>query len=136
MPFAPTYRDYTEGDFIFGLNEGIASFQSYIVSNVNPGINFKADFSQPVTTVRQLWTDKAKVQSQLLNERQALNLGYLDSLDHHPKYINAFNDTITDYATPSVKSNAQFRAKSKKLRTVSNFGESTFCLRTISSSWF
>ncbi|MEZ5667844.1 MAG: hypothetical protein R3F55_10500 [Alphaproteobacteria bacterium] len=108
MPFKAPYRPYTQGDFIFGVAESITAFQQHVTSN--QGIAFKANTSQPVTTMKQLSTSRNDVANKFTGERQDLNNAYLDSLENHPKYINAPNITYDNQASMN---NALFRAKSK-----------------------
>lgn len=110
MPFTPPYRDYTEGDFVFGINASIANFQKSVNQARTDKIDFKATTSGNVTTVRGLSVKRSDVDTKFTGERHALNSQYLDTLESHTKFIRNSTHVFTD---PDVKGNAEFRIKSK-----------------------
>jgi hypothetical protein len=89
MPFTPTYRDYTSGDFIFGINASIEQFKSS-----GPAIGLLPQgprLSKTPVTVRELSLDRQNVANTFSGDRATFNNSYLDALEHHPKYHTAYN---------------------------------------------
>lgn len=102
MPFKEPWKNFKEGDFIFGINAQIAAFQQK--HNVP-----KASIIDPVGTVRQLADNRTNLEN-FEGFRREQNSAYLESLENHPKYQLAYN---RDKTPGSTGSNAQFRLKSK-----------------------
>jgi hypothetical protein len=111
MPFQPTYRDYTTGDFIFGINASIEQFKT--TGPAHGHLPQGAKLSKTPITVRELSLDRQNVANTFSGERATLNNSYLDALQNHPKYHTAYNVT-TPGNVQQPDGNKVFRAKSKE----------------------
>jgi hypothetical protein len=113
MPFGAgcesKFRDYTAGDFIFGLNDAVNTFKKN-----HDGT--KATMSTPVNTVRQLTNVIDKI-TDFDDDRFDQNYAYLDSVLNHPKYHTSVVSRRLNLSTTGQVggegSNEAFRRKSK-----------------------
>jgi hypothetical protein len=113
MPFGAgcesKFRDYTAGDFIFGLNDAVNTFKA-----THDGT--KGSLTTPVTTVRQL-TNVIDDIMKFDDGRFDQNYAYLDSVLNHPKYHTSVVSRSLDLSTKGQVggegSNEAFRRKSK-----------------------
>jgi hypothetical protein len=111
MPFDTPYRDYEEGDFIFGIAEDITEFKK------GPALGHLStvkNTDRTPITVRELSLEPSRVDSIFGGDRKVFNNAYLVALRNYDKYhmYNRAHDKNTEQMT-SVDSNAVFRAKSK-----------------------
>ena len=111
MPFAPQYRDYEEGDFIFGIGASIEAFKT--TGPAHGRLSNATNLARKPITVRDLNQTRAVVDQKFLGERKVFNNSYLDALQNHPRYQVMYNNA-TPGKLDEPSGSAAFRAKSKE----------------------